>query len=162
MKKIALTILLLSAMAAFAQVTASNPAKASVPTIYQKWVSEDVAYIIAPEERRAFTGLKDDAERDEFVRQFWLRRDPTPRTEDNEFKEEHYRRIAYANVHFASKLPGWKTDRGRVYIVQGPPDEITAGKNSIGASREIWRYKKSDDTAIFEDHCKCGEFEQVK
>lgn len=162
MKKVSAITILFMAGAVFAQSPALKPANASLPKIYQKWVDEDVSYIASPEEKQAFVALKDDAERDEFVRQFWLRRDPTPGTEENEFKEEHYRRIAYSNVHFASKLPGWKTDRGRVYIVQGPPDEIEAGKSSVGAPREIWKYLKSDDTAIFEDHCRCGELEQVK
>jgi GWxTD domain-containing protein len=92
-------------------------------TPYKKWLNEDVAYIITDEERKAFKRLGTDDERENFIEQFWLRRDPTPDTEENEFKEEHYRRIAYANEHFASGIPGWKTDRGRIYIVYGPPDE---------------------------------------
>jgi GWxTD domain-containing protein len=93
-------------------------------TPYKKWLSEDVGYIITDEERKAFKRLSTDDEREQFIEQFWLRRDPTPDTEENEFKEEHYRRIAYANERFASGIPGWKTDRGRIYIVYGPPDEI--------------------------------------
>src|ERR1035441_9051364 len=80
---------------------------------YTKWVSEDVAYIITDAERAAFKRLESNEERDYFIEQFWLRRDPTPDTPENEFKEEHYRRIAYANENFASSVPGWKTDRGR-------------------------------------------------
>ncbi|HWB86364.1 MAG TPA: GWxTD domain-containing protein [Bryobacteraceae bacterium] len=93
-------------------------------TPYRKWLNEDVAYIITDEERAAFKRLQTDEEREQFIEQFWLRRDPTPDTVENEFKEEHYRRIAYANEHFASGIPGWKTDRGRIYITFGPPDEI--------------------------------------
>jgi GWxTD domain-containing protein len=93
-------------------------------TPYRKWLNEDVAYIITDEERAAFKKLQTDEEREQFIEQFWLRRDPTPDTVENEFKEEHYRRIAYANEHFASGIPGWKSDRGRVYIEYGPPDEI--------------------------------------
>ena len=93
-------------------------------TPYRKWLNEDVAYIITDEERQAFKRLSTDEEREQFIEQFWLRRDPTPDTEENEFKEEHYRRIAYANEHYASGIPGWKTDRGRIYITYGPPDEI--------------------------------------
>ena len=93
-------------------------------TPYKKWLNEDVGYIITDEERKAFKRLSTDDEREEFIEQFWLRRDPTPDTEENEYKEEHYRRIAYANEHFPSGIPGWKTDRGRIYIVYGPPDEI--------------------------------------
>jgi len=92
-------------------------------TPYRKWLNEDVTYIITDEERKAFKRLSTDDERENFIEQFWLRRDPTPDTEENEFKEEHYRRIAYANERFASGIPGWKTDRGRIYIVYGPPDE---------------------------------------
>ena len=92
-------------------------------TPYKKWLNEDVGYIITDEERKAFKQLNTDEERQNFIEQFWLRRDPTPDTEENEFKEEHYRRIAYANEHFASGIPGWKSDRGRIYIMYGPPDE---------------------------------------
>src|ERR1019366_7965670 len=83
-------------------------------TPYRKWLNEDVAYIISDEERTAFKRLQTDEEREQFIEQFWLRRDPTPDTVENEFKEEHYRRIAYTNEHFASGIPGWKTDRGRI------------------------------------------------
>ena len=93
-------------------------------TPYRKWLNEDVAYIVTDEERAAFKALQTDDQREEFIQQFWLKRDPTPGTPENEFKEEHYRRIAYANEHFASSIPGWKTDRGRIYIQFGPPDEI--------------------------------------
>ena len=93
-------------------------------TPYKKWLNEDVAYIISDEEKQAWKRLATDDERQQFIEQFWLRRDPTPDTEENEFKEEHYRRIAYANEHYASGIPGWKTDRGRIYIMYGPADEI--------------------------------------
>jgi GWxTD domain-containing protein len=93
-------------------------------TPYKKWLNEDVVYIITDEEKTTFKRLATDEEREQFIEQFWLRRDPTPDTEENEFKEEHYRRIAYSNDHYASGIPGWKTDRGRIYIVYGPPDEI--------------------------------------
>jgi GWxTD domain-containing protein len=90
---------------------------------YRKWLNQDVAYIIADAERAVFKSLQSDAEREHFIEQFWLRRDPTPGTPENEFKEEHYRRIAYADDHFAAAIAGWKTDRGRIYITYGPPDE---------------------------------------
>ena len=92
-------------------------------TPYKKWLTEDVGYIISDEERKAFKVLATDEERDQFIEQFWLRRDPTPDTEENEYREEHYRRIAYANEHYASGIPGWKSDRGMVYIKYGPADE---------------------------------------
>ena len=81
---------------------------------YKKWLNEDVRWIISPEELTAFKALSNDEERDNFIEQFWQRRDPTPDTLENEFKEEHYRRIAYANEHFAAGIPGWKTDRGQM------------------------------------------------
>jgi len=93
-------------------------------TPYKKWLNEDVGYIISDEEKQAWKRLATDDERQQFIEQFWLRRDPTPDTEENEFKEEHYRRIAYANEHYASGIPGWKTDRGMIYIKYGPADEI--------------------------------------
>ena len=92
-------------------------------TPYKKWLDQDVLYIISDEEKKAFHQLNTDEEREQFVEQFWLRRDPTPDTVENEAKEEHYRRIAYANEHYASGIPGWRTDRGRIYIQYGPPDE---------------------------------------
>ena len=103
----------------------AKPQDKPAPTPYQKWVTEDVTYIITPKERDAFQRLTTDEEREYFIEQFWLRRDPTPATVENEFKEEHYRRIAWANEHFPGDgLIGWKSDRGRIYIVYGPPDEI--------------------------------------
>jgi GWxTD domain-containing protein len=92
-------------------------------TPYKKWLDQDVVYIISDEEKKAFKTLQTDEERDQFIEQFWLRRDPTPDTEENEYREEHYRRIAYANDHYASGIPGWKSDRGMIYIKYGPADE---------------------------------------
>ena len=89
-------------------------------TPYRKWLNEDVAWIITDEERSAFKRLQTDEEREQFIENFWLRRDPTPDTVENEFKEEHYRRMAYANERFASGIPGWRTDRGQIYIKYGP------------------------------------------
>src|SRR6266566_1394904 len=91
---------------------------------YRQWLTEDVTYIISPEERNAFLQLDTNEEREQFIEQFWLRRSSNPDLPDNDFKEEHYRRIAYANEHYASGIPGWKTDRGRMYIMWGPADEV--------------------------------------
>ena len=91
---------------------------------YRQWLTEDVTYIITPEERNAFLQLDTNEEREQFIEQFWLRRSSNPDLPDNDFKEEHYRRIAYANEHYASGIPGWKTDRGRMYIMWGPADEV--------------------------------------
>src|SRR5437867_10403199 len=121
----------------------------------RKWLDEDVAYIITNEERTTFKALKTDEEREQFIESFWLRRDPTPDTVDNEFKEEHYARIAYANERFASGIPGWKTDRGRIYVMYGKPDEIESHPSGGTYDRpieegggttstfpfEIWRYR---------------------
>src|ERR1700726_3798678 len=93
-------------------------------TPYKTWLNEDVVYIISPEERSTFLQLATNEEREQFIEQFWLRRSSNPDLPDNDFKEEHYRRIAYANEHYASGIPGWKTDRGKMYIIWGPPDEI--------------------------------------
>ena len=113
---------------------------------YSKWLNEDVVYIIDDAERAAFEKLTTDEEREKFIEQFWARRDPTPGTPENEFKDEHYRRIAFANNHFgtASGTPGWKTDRGHIYIVYGPPDEIDAhpsGSGNAAHGYELWTYR---------------------
>ena len=107
-------------------------------TAYDKWLKSEVTYIIEDREKAAFEQLKTDAERAKFIDQFWQRRDPTPTTPENEFKIEHYRRIAYANKKFASKLEGWQTDRGRMYIIQGPPDELETHPDE---RRENWLYR---------------------
>ena len=93
-------------------------------TPYKKWLDEDVAYIISPTERKSFLQLQTNEEREQFIEQFWQRRNPDPDSTDNPVKEEHYRRIAYANEHFSSGMPGWKTDRGRIYIIWGKPDSL--------------------------------------
>ncbi|HEV7889102.1 MAG TPA: GWxTD domain-containing protein [Pyrinomonadaceae bacterium] len=91
--------------------------------MFKKWIEEDVAYIITDDEKKAWKKLATDEEREQFIEQFWRRRDPDPDTEVNEYLEEHYERVAYSNQHFTSGIPGWKTDRGRIYIMFGPPNE---------------------------------------
>jgi GWxTD domain-containing protein len=144
---------------------------------FKKWLTEDVAYIITDEERTAFKRLGTDEERESFIEQFWLRRDPTPDSIENEYKEEHYRRIAYANERFASGIPGWKTDRGRIYITFGPPDEIDAHPSGGNYNRpmsegggststypfEVWRYRYiegigTDVNIEFVDPTLSGEY----
>src|SRR5580704_5689927 len=118
---------------------------------YKKWLDEDVAWIITDEERRAFKQLSNDEERDQFIVAFWQRRDPTPDTEENEFKEEHYRRIEYANEHYAAGIAGWRTDRGRIYIMYGPPDEISGNPGGGAYDRPIDEGGGSTSTYPFED-----------
>jgi len=122
---------------------------------FKTWLNEDVTYIISPEERTAFLQLETNEEREQFIEQFWLRRSSNPDMPDNDFKEEHYRRIAYTNEHFASGIPGWKTDRGRIYIIWGAPDEIEShptggtydrpteegGGSTTTYPWERWRYR---------------------
>jgi GWxTD domain-containing protein len=98
--------------------------KPELKKAYKDWLEKDVAYIITDEERKAFKKLVTDDERERFIEEFWRRRDPDPDTDENEFREEYYERIAYANEHYASGIPGWKTDRGRIYITWGKPDEV--------------------------------------
>lgn len=158
----------------------SKKLKQELSGTYKKWLNEDVRYIITPEELSAFKQLSNDEERDNFIEQFWLRRDPTPDTVENEYKEEHYRRIAYANEHFAAGKAGWRTDRGRTYIVFGPPDEIDAHPSGGQYNRpveegggetstfpfETWRYRyieglgtHSQEVMIeFVDTCMCGDY----
>ncbi len=118
---------------------------------WKKWMSEDVTYIITDEERQAFKRLKTDEERQQFVEQFWLRRDPTPDTEENEYKEEHYRRIAYSNDHYASGIPGWKADRGMIYIKYGAPDEIDSHPSGGSYQRPTEEGGGETSTYPFED-----------
>jgi GWxTD domain-containing protein len=146
-------------------------------TPYRKWLNEEVVYIITDEEKKAFRALATDEEREQFIEQFWLRRDPTPDTEENEFREEHYRRIAYANERFASGIPGWKTDRGRIYIEYGPADEVESHPSGGTYERpfeegggttstypfEKWRYRYlegigSDINIEFVDTTMSGEY----
>src|SRR5882672_1863611 len=98
--------------------------KPELKKAYKDWLDKDVAYIITDEERKAFKKLETDDERERFIEEFWRRRDPDPDTDENEFREEYYERVAYANEHYASGIPGWKTDRGRIYITWGKPDEV--------------------------------------
>ena len=137
------------------------PAPAPAATPYTKWVTEDVAYIIRDDERKAFKSLQSDAEREHFIEQFWLHRDPTPGTPENEFKEEHYRRIAYSNEHFASAVPGWKTDRGRIYITYGPPDEKESHPSPVPSEQWLYHLIEGVGTNVvieFVDPNKTGEY----
>ncbi|HLW86339.1 MAG TPA: GWxTD domain-containing protein [Candidatus Sulfotelmatobacter sp.] len=144
---------------------------------YKKWLDEDVVWIITDEEKAAFKQLSNDEERDSFIEAFWQRRDPTPDTEENEYKEEHYQRIAYANEHFAAGIPGWKSDRGRIYIMYGKADEIEAHPSGGTYERpmeegggetstfpfETWRYRYLEGIGQeviieFVDTCMCGDY----
>jgi GWxTD domain-containing protein len=130
-------------------------ARQEMESPYKKWLEDEVPYIITDQERAAFKKLTTDEEREQFIENFWERRNPNPGSPENEFKEEYYRRIAYANEHFASGVPGWRTDRGRIYIMYGPPDEIDAHPSggpyirpsSEGGGEtetfpfEVWRYR---------------------
>jgi GWxTD domain-containing protein len=111
---------------------------------YRRWLDQDARWIITDEERDAFLRLSKDERRDQFIERFWERRDPMPGAPVNEFKVEHYRCIAYANIHFKQALPGWKTDRGRTYIVFGPPDEVKVeaahSKGESAKPTEVWHY----------------------
>lgn len=109
----------------------SKESKEEIPQRYLKWVNEEVVYIISSQEREVFLSLRTDEERDNFIKIFWKRRDPTPETEYNEFREEHYRRIEYANKNFFEGIPGWRTDRGRIYIMFGPPDFIQTNPGGL-------------------------------
>jgi GWxTD domain-containing protein len=151
--------------------------KIELSKTYKKWLNEDVVWIITDEERAAFKQLSNDEERDSFIEAFWQRRDPTPDTEENEYKEEHYRRIAYANEHFAAGIPGWKSDRGRIYIMYGPADETESHPSGGSYQRpmeegggetstfpfEDWRYRYIEGIGQeiiveFVDTCMCGDY----
>lgn len=164
-------------MTAKEQKKRDDKLRKELETPYRNWLNVDVTYIITDEERQAFKRFTTDEERQNFIEQFWLRRDPSPDTEENEYKEEHYRRIAYANERYASGIPGWKTDRGRIYITFGPADEIESHPSGGSYQRpieegggststfpfEIWRYRYiegiGNDVLIeFVDPTMTGEY----
>lgn len=124
--------------------------KAEVKEVYKKWINNDVAYIITKDEKKAFYSLKTDEERENFIENFWRRRDPNPDTEENEYREEYYERIAYANEHFASGIPGWKTDRGRTYIAWGKPDSVESHPSGGSYDRPSYEGGGSTTTYPFE------------
>src|SRR5713101_858329 len=154
-----------------------NQLKKELDSQYKKWLDQDVIYIISPEERSAFLHLSTNEEREQFIEQFWQRRNPDPESPENTFKEEHYRRIAYANERFASGIPGWRTDRGKIYIMWGPADEIESHPSGGSYDRpanegggqtstypfEQWRYRYlegigNDVILEFVDPSMTGEF----
>ncbi len=151
---------LLSTLSLKAQTT-----HAQLSPEYKKWVSEDVLWIIKKQEKIGFSQLATDEQRDQFVADFWAHRNPTPGSQDNPFKQEHYRRLSYANEHFATGIPGFLTDRGRIYIVYGPPDRIDPhSSTSDGYPYEVWHYRHiegaSDDVLLkFVDKCLCGAYD---
>jgi GWxTD domain-containing protein len=124
--------------------------KDELKSVYKKWLEEDVLYIITDEERKAFKSLKTDEERDSFIEGFWLRRDPDPDTPENEYKEEYHQRIQYANEKFSSGIPGWRTDRGRIYIMFGKPDETESHPSGGAYNRPSWEGGGSTTTYPFE------------
>src|SRR5579872_6148680 len=144
---------------------------------YKTWLDQDVRWIITDQEMQAFKSLANDEERDQFIENFWLRRNPNPDSPENEYREEHYARIAYANEHFAAGKPGWKTDRGHIYIAYGKPDSIDSHPSGGSYERpldegggetstfpfEIWHYRYLEGIGEnidleFVDTCMCGDF----
>jgi GWxTD domain-containing protein len=144
---------------------------------YKTWLNEEVPYIISDEERKAFMSLSNDEERESFIENFWLRRNPNQDSPENEFREEHYRRIQYANDHYAAGKPGWKTDRGRIYITWGPPDSTDShpsggmyerpveegGGETATFPFEVWHYRYLEGVGEnidleFVDTCQCGDY----
>src|SRR5215510_14691177 len=121
--------------------------KEELKSVYKNWLDQDVSYIITDEERKAFKALKTDEERDQFIENFWLRRDPDPDTPENEYKEQYFERIQYANEKYTSGIPGWKTDRGRIYIRFGKPDEIES--HPAGGTYERPSYEGGGSTSTY-------------
>jgi len=125
--------------------------KPTLPERYKKWLDEEVVYIITPLEKEVFLKLQTDRERDIFTEAFWKNRDSNPASSENEFKTEHYRRINHANHFFgrSAPLPGWKTDRGRIYIILGEPNDIQRfeGKSQVYPC-EIWFYQGMTDIGL--------------
>jgi GWxTD domain-containing protein len=171
------------AQASQSQASENSAASTGPKNAYRQWIDQDVRWIISDEERAAYLQLPDNTERDQFINQFWERRNPTPGSAINKFRQEHYRRIAYANVHFAAGGPGWMSDRGRIYIVNGPPDSIDSHPSvGLGESKpfEVWHYNsirengpavqthsglqqqvivRKDVDLKFVDQCSCGNYQ---
>jgi len=124
--------------------------KPEIKDAYKRWINTDVAYIITKDEKKAFYALTTDEERENFIENFWRRRDPNPDTEENEYREEYYERIAYANEHYASGIPGWKTDRGRIYITWGKPDSVESHPSGGAYDRPSYEGGGSTTTYPFE------------
>jgi GWxTD domain-containing protein len=156
---------------------AQKAVKQELKGAYKTWLSQDVVWIITDQEAKAFKSLSNDEERDTFIENFWLRRNPNPDSPDNEFREEHYRRIEYANEHFAAGKPGWKTDRGHIYIAYGKPDDIESHPSGGNYERpmeegggetstfpfEVWHYRYLEGIGEnvdieFVDTCQCGDY----
>jgi len=145
-----------------------TPKEKMLGTPWKQWLNEDVVYIITDGERKAFKGLKTDEERQYFADQFWQRRNPAPDSLENPFEEEHYRRVAFSNARFGTNAPGWRTDRGRIYITYGPPDEIETHPGKAGDQKgdypfEDWRYHHIESIGNnvvieFVDTTRSGEY----
>src|SRR3954452_9461695 len=160
-----------------AKFAARKAVRQELKGAFKTWLEQDVTYIISDEERKAFRTLSNDEERESFIEQFWLRRNPNPDSPENEFREEHYRRIAYANEHYAAGKPGWKTDRGHIYIAFGKPDSIDSDPSGGSYQRpmdegggetstfpfETWHYRYIEGIGEnvdleFVDTCMCGDY----
>ncbi len=159
------------------KIQSNKAMKQELKGSYKTWVDQDVRWIITDEELSAFKHLSNDEERDQFIENFWLRRNPNPDSPDNEYREEHYARIAYANEHFAAGKSGWRTDRGHIYIAYGKPDSTDSHPSGGNYERpieegggststypfEIWHYRYiegiGDNIDIeFVDTCMCGDY----
>lgn len=162
-----LDILLVSAMLCSSGLVLSETKQSQLGAEYSNWLNEDVRWIATDQERKDFLALESVKARDGFIKEFWERRNPTPGSQNNAFKEEHYRRLAFANTNFAARTPGFETDRGHIYIVYGPPDVITPHAGSETASpSQTWYYRRlGDKTPVsfeFVDGCRCGEYKLKK
>jgi GWxTD domain-containing protein len=188
---LAALVLALGALSGFAQDPKGTPTEdvsnnarkvtREMKDAYKKWINNDVSYIITKEEKKAFYALQTDEERENFIENFWRRRDPNPDTEENEYREEYYERIAYANEHFTSGIPGWKTDRGRIYIAWGKPDSVEThptggsydrpsyegGGSTTTYPFEVWFYRHLDNVGEgleieFVDPTGTGEYRMAR
>jgi GWxTD domain-containing protein len=144
---------------------------------FKTWLDQDVRWIISDTEMQAFKNLTNDEEREQFIENFWQRRNPSPDSPENTYRDEIYARIAYANEHFAAGKPGWMTDRGHIYIAYGPPDDKDShpsggeyqrpmeegGGSTVAFPFEIWHYRYLEGIGDnidmeFVDTCQCGDY----
>lgn len=155
------SLILCGVLVVFTIPTLAKNSNTHIKPEYQKWLDEDVRWIITSQEREQFVDQPTDHARDRFIAQFWERRNPSPGSKENAFKREHYRRLAFSNQHFAAALPGWESDRGRTYILYGPPDAITT-QSSGAYPGQVWTYRRLNGNSgisfRFVDRCLCGEY----
>jgi GWxTD domain-containing protein len=143
MKKIKIIGIIVLFVAAFPALAPSQKKETPLSKEHETWLKEEVGYIITPREKDVFMKLETDQDRGLFIEEFWKQRDPTPGTPRNELREEHYRRLDFANKRFSRgpKSKGWRTDQGRVFVILGMPMDVQKISAPDAYPMELWLYR---------------------